>query len=80
MMSTLFNALRDVIFTIFATMSSNERTAFWSQVVAVLNPGMPFFAYDSHNPKYYGDGYNALLLSKGLLLNTEQEIACVFRR
>ena len=75
MMSTLFNALRDVIFTIFATMSSNERTAFWSQVVAVLNPGMPFFAYDSHNPKYYGDGYNALLLSKGLLLNTEQEIA-----
>lgn len=74
MMSTLFNSLREQIFIQFATMSSKERSAFWSQVASVFNPGMPFFAYNSHNSKYYGDGYNALLLSKGLLLNTEQEI------
>ena len=74
MMSTLFNSLREQIFIQFAIMSSKERSAFWSQVSSVFNPGMPFFAYNSHNPKYYGDGYNALLLSKGLLLKTEQEI------
>lgn len=74
MMSTLFKSLREQIFLQFATMSSKERSAFWSQMSSVFNPGMPFFAYNSHNSKYYGDGYNALLLSKGLLLNTEQEI------
>ena len=74
-MSTLFNTLREQIFRQFATMSSSERLAFWSQVSMVFNPGMPFFAYESHNSNHYGDGYNALLLSKGLLLNTEQEIA-----
>jgi CHAT domain-containing protein len=74
MMSTLFKSLREQIFLQFATMSSKERSAFWSQVSSAFNPGMPFFAYNSHNSKYYGDGYNALLLSKGLLLNTEQEI------
>ena len=73
-MSTLFKSLREQIFLQFATMSTKERSAFWSQVSSVFNPGMPFFAYNSHNSKYYGDGYNALLLSKGLLLNTEQEI------
>ena len=75
MMSTLFKSLREQIFLQFETMSSKERSAFWSQVSSVFNPGMPFFAYNSHNSKYYGDGYNALLLSKGLLLNTEQEIS-----
>lgn len=74
MMSTLFEALRSQVFTNFATMSSTERSAFWAQVSAVFNPGMPFIAYNSHNPQYYGDGYNALLLSKGLLLNTDQEV------
>lgn len=74
MMSTLFKSLREQIFLQFATMSSKERSAFWSQVSSVFNPGMPFIAYNSNNSKYYGDGYNALLLSKGLLLNTEQEI------
>lgn len=73
-MSTLFKSLREQIFLQFATMSAKERSAFWSHVSSVFNPGMPFFAYNSHNSKYYGDGYNALLLSKGLLLNTEQEI------
>ena len=74
MMSTLFSSLREQIFLQFATMSSKERFAFWSRVSSVFNPWMPFIAFNSHNPNYYGDGYNALLLSKGLLLNTEQEI------
>lgn len=74
-MSSLFNALRDQIFTHFATMSSSERSAFWSKVSVVFNSLMPFLAYDSKNSIYYGDGFNALLLSKGLLLSTEQEVA-----
>lgn len=74
-MSPLYKTVREQVFAHFATMSSSERSAFWTQISGLFNPGMPYLAYCSQTPAYYGDAYNALLLSKGLLLSTEQEVS-----
>ena len=79
-MSVLFREIREKVFTCFATMSSSERTVFWSQISTVFNPMMPYMAYVSKIPRFYGDGYNALLLSKGLLLNTETEVTQILKQ
>ena len=73
--SLLSNKIRDLIFTNFAAMSSSERMAFWSQLSFIFNTAIPILSYKSNDSQFAGDGYNALLLSKGLLLNTEQEVA-----
>ena len=74
-MKSLFPKLREQIFMQFSTMSASERMALWSKFMGVIDHGMPFLAYHANDPAFFGDTYNALLLSKGFLLNTEQEVS-----
>ncbi len=75
----LYKKVREIVFLQFSMMSSSERMVFWLQISALYSQLMPFMAYVSTNSAFYGDVYNALLLSKGLLLSTEQQVLQILR-
>ena len=52
-----------------------EREPYWLKQKVFFETSLPVFAYESQQPELLGILYNACLLSKGLLLNTEMEIA-----
>ena len=79
LISQLFRKTRDQIFTHFSTMSSSERMSLWSQTSYIFNPLMPFLAVYSKTKEFNQDGYNAILLTKGLLLNTEREVSQILK-
>lgn len=76
-LSIVNSAYEDIvrqIFVMFSTMSNSERMKFWSQISFVFESIMPYMAYHTNDPKLIENTYDALLLSKGILLNTEREV------
>ena len=63
----------------FASMSYNDRSSFWTLYSHIYSQELPYFAYKvASEPSYKGIyaalAYNGLVLTKGLLLNSEIEI------
>ena len=57
-----------------------EREQYWFKQKAFFETSLPTFVYNNQRPEMLGILYNACLLSKGLLLNTEMEIARALSR
>ena len=74
-----FTRTQNYILQNFASMSYNDRIGFWKIFSNFYNYKIPFFAYKLSAEPTYKDvyaalAYDGLVLSKGLLLNTEVEI------
>lgn len=55
--------------------NTQEREQYWLEENSFFVKTLPSFAYQNQQKNTWGILYNACLLSKGLLLNTEKEIA-----
>ena len=75
--SELYETVSDYILHQFSTMSSSERTDFWNRLSVVLTNVMPMLAYNTNDAEITSNAYNAMLLSKGLLLNTDKEMSAI---
>lgn len=51
-----------------------NREKYWKEKGTLFERELPLFAYHNGNPSIIGQLYDAVLLSKGLLLNTDMEI------
>ncbi len=58
----------------FRTMTYEERTNFWNKNSRWFLVDMPTLTYRDRDPRLLPLAYNSLLLSKGLLLNSEIEV------
>lgn len=56
----------------FFLLEDKERTEFWNKYIYVFSESLPRICYASSNPKFSGLMFDASLLSKGILLNTER--------
>ncbi len=55
----------------FADLIANERNLFWNKEKVWFEHAIHDFAFQFRSDSLYANGYNGLLLSKGLLLNSE---------
>ncbi len=74
-MSTFSNS----IYHFFGILSKQQREAYWSQYRALYEEYLPKIAFNVDNDRYNATLYDAQLLSKGLLLNTEIEVNQLIR-
>ncbi len=63
------------ILNTFADLTSNERELFWMKVKPWFSKTLPQLVAGNPTPKMVASVYNATLLAKGLLLNSELEMA-----
>ena len=62
-----------IIKTNFQNLSANERTLFWENYKDWFEEQSPKFAYTYNAQEFSTNAYNSILISKGLLLNSEIE-------
>lgn len=72
--SESYDKLRKYILTNFATLTYAERTNLWSKFSDFFGTSLPYVACKNPDDSLCTMAYNALLLSKGLTLNSEIEI------
>ncbi len=70
----LSETLKEIVAKNFKTMTYQERSMFWNQYAVWYNATLPNFLYSKNDDRLLELSYNAFLLSKGLLLNSEIEI------
>ncbi len=73
----LMENLPKVVRRQFHTMTSAERSRFWKKFRFEFEDLVPRITYESQHPEMLKAAYNCCLLSKGLLLNTEQEMRSI---
>lgn len=56
----------------FFMLEDKERTEFWNKYISIFCESLPKMCYAAANPQFSGLMFDASLLSKGLLLNTEK--------
>ncbi len=56
----------------FFMLEDKERTEFWNKYISIFSESLPKMCYAADNPHFSGLMFDASLLSKGLLLNTER--------
>ena len=56
------------------TASLSRQASFWETYAFTLSTFIPFLTYKSKDNSFNGDAYNALLISKTFMLNTEARI------
>lgn len=64
--------MRNTLAKSFFMLDEKERTEFWNKFIFVFCESLPRMCYAAANPKFSGLMFDASLLSKGLLLNTER--------
>ena len=64
--------IRNTLAKSFFMLEDKERTEFWNKYLSVFSESLPRMCYFSSNPQYAGLMFDASLLSKGILLNTEK--------
>lgn len=62
-----------IIKTNFQNLSANERSLFWENYKDWFEEQAPKFAYTYNAQEFSTNAYNSILISKGLLLNSEIE-------
>lgn len=66
---------RKIILNNFKTLTKSERNYYWIKTMPWFSFGLPSYAIQSKNSNIVGSAYNGMLLSKGLLLNSERELS-----
>lgn len=69
-----YNKTSRYILTNFATITYNERSMLWTKYSDFFESTLPYVANEKNDDSLCAIAYNALLLSKGLTLNSEIEI------
>ena len=72
---TTFNRLvNNIIIKSFAVLTSQERTLFWKKYAHKIESSTPRYCYYTRDPQLAEATMNAVLLSKGILLQTDIEM------
>lgn len=66
---------RNLILDNFKTLTKSERNYYWIKTMPWFTFELPYCALQSKNSSIVSSAYNAILLSKGLLLNSERELS-----
>ena len=69
------NRYSESILNTFADLTSEERNLFWMRVKPWFTQTLPRLVWQHPDELMVAGGYNATLLAKGLLLNSEMEMA-----
>ena len=69
-----FYLVKSILLRNFASMTSSRRKMFWKRYEELISNAVPHFAVLNPTPEMVSCSYDASLLSKGLLLQTEQEL------
>ncbi|MBR3496473.1 MAG: CHAT domain-containing protein [Prevotella sp.] len=64
--------IRNSLAKSFFKLEDKERAEFWNKYSSIFGESLPRMCYAVANPKYSGLMFDAALLSKGILLNTER--------
>ena len=67
--------LSDIVSNNFRSMTYRERTLFWNQYSGWFTYTLPGLLQLNHDNELLPSAYNSMLLSKGLLLNSEVEVS-----
>lgn len=73
--SRMTTSTTQLVRSTFATLTAYERTLFWQMYSDWFGSFIHFFAYGMPTDTLASTGYNSVLLSKGLLLNSEIEFS-----
>ena len=68
----VFPIMRGELAKSFFQLEDNERADFWNKYYYVFSESLPRMCYSSPNPTFSWLMFDATLLSKGILLNTER--------
>ena len=74
LLSDSYNKSNEYILTNFATMTYAERSNLWAKHAEFFENTLPYVAFKQPIDTFCSIAYNALLMSKGLTLNSEIEI------
>lgn len=66
---------REIILDNFKTLTKSERNYYWIKSMPWFSFGLPWYALQSKNSSIICSAYNGILLTKGLLLNSEKELS-----
>lgn len=69
-----FYLVKSILLRNFASMTSSRRKMFWKRYEELISNAVPYLAFMNPLPEMVSCSYDASLLSKGLLLQTEQEL------
>ena len=64
--------MRNTLAKSFFMLDDKERAEFWNKYISIFCESLPRMCYSSSSPKYSTLMYDASLLGKGILLNTER--------
>ena len=64
--------IRNTLAKSFFMLEDKERTGFWNKYISIFGESLPRMCYAAANPQLSGLMFDASLLSKGILLNTER--------
>lgn len=72
--SLLSNNALNYIKSLFIFLPKYERDNFWNERKNLFCNYVPYITYSCNNPQITANAYNLILLTKGCMLNSEQEI------
>ena len=64
--------MRNSLAKSFFMLEDKERAEFWNKYISIFGESLPRMCYAAENPHFSGLMFDASLLSKGILLNTER--------
>lgn len=64
--------IRNSLAKSFFMLEDKERAEFWKKYISIFGESLPRMCYAAENPHFSGLMFDASLLSKGILLNTER--------
>ena len=70
----LYDIRSSIIKDMFANLTTREREIYWQEYMTFFEEDMPFVAYHVGNQELVEAAYDAMLLTKGVLLDTEREM------
>lgn len=70
----LYEIRSGIIQEMFANLTAKEREMYWQEHLTFFEEDMPYVAYYMGNQQLVNAAYDAILLAKGILLDTELEM------
>lgn len=68
-----YSIIHNEIRSVFSYLPNNERKNYWDNRGGWLQYNLPYYLFSSRSESLNGVAYNGILLSKGILLNSELE-------
>ena len=73
------DVLSGIVRRTFADLTARERNLFWDEYKAWFEGTIHSIAYDMPSDSLTKNGYNGVLMAKGLLLNSEMELSALLK-